>query len=155
MSDPASEPPDCKIGKGTKVWHYTNLYGCEIGEDCVIGSYVEIGKGVKIGNRCKIECRAFIPAGVVIEDEVFVGSGAIFTNDKHPKAVGDWEITPTLVKRGASIGAGAVIVCGVIIGEGAVVGAGAVVTKDIPAGMAVVGNPAGRISHHSTEWPRG
>ena len=147
--------PECKIGKGTKVWHYTNLFGCEIGEDCVIGSYVEIGKGVKIGNRCKVEARAFIPAGVVIEDEVFVGPGAIFTNDKHPKAVGDWEITPTLVKRGASIGAGAVIVCGVTIGEGATVGAGAVVTKDVPAGVTVVGNPAVRISHHSLEWPRG
>jgi acetyltransferase-like isoleucine patch superfamily enzyme len=92
---------------------------------------------------------------VVIEDEVFVGPGAIFTNDKHPKAVGDWEITPTLVKRGASIGAGAVIVCGVIIGEGAVVGAGAVVTKDVPAGMTVVGNPAVRISHSAPEWPQG
>jgi acetyltransferase-like isoleucine patch superfamily enzyme len=153
LTDPVH--PDCVIGKGTKVWHYTNLFGCEIGEDCVIGSFVEIGKGVKIGNRCKVEARAFLPAGVVIEDEVFVGPGAIFTNDKHPKAVGDWEITPTLVKRGASIGAGAVIVCGVIIGEGAVVGAGAVVTKDVPAGMTVVGNPAVRISHSAPEWPQG
>ena len=136
----------CKIGKGTKIRRYTNLYGCEIGEDCVIGSYVEIGKGVKIGNRCKVECRAFIPPGVTVEDEVFIGPGAIFTNDKHPKAVGDWKITPTLVKRGASIGAGAVIVCGVTIGESATVGAGAVVTEDVPAGATVVGNPARELS---------
>jgi acetyltransferase-like isoleucine patch superfamily enzyme len=136
------EHPDCKIGKGTKIWRYTNLYGCEIGEDCVIGSYVEIGRGVKIGNRCKVECRTFIPPGVTVEDEVFIGPGVVFTNDKHPKAVGDWKITPTLVKRGASIGAGAVIVCGVTIGESATVGAGAVVTRDVLPGVTVVGNPA-------------
>lgn len=133
---------DCKIGKGTRVWRFVNLYGCVIGENCVIGSYVEIGKDVQIGNRCKVECRVFIPPGVVVEDDVFIGPGVTFTNDKHPRAVGEWKIVPTLVKRGASIGAGAVIVCGVTIGEGAMVGAGAVVTKDVAPHTTVVGCPA-------------
>jgi acetyltransferase-like isoleucine patch superfamily enzyme len=133
---------DCVIGEGTVIRDYVNLYGCKIGRDCKIAAYVEIQRGVKIGDRCKVEAYAFIPSGVTIEDEVFIGPHAVFTNDLHPKAVGEWEITPTLVKKGASIGAGAVIVCGVTIGEGAMVGAGAVVTKDVPPGVLVVGNPA-------------
>jgi acetyltransferase-like isoleucine patch superfamily enzyme len=132
---------DCVIGEGTVIRDYVNLYGCKIGRDCKIAAYVEIQRGVKIGDRCKVEAYAFIPSGVTIEDEVFIGPHAVFTNDLHPKAVGEWEITPTLVKKGASIGAGAVIVCGVTIGEGAMVGAGAVVTKDVPPGVLVVGNP--------------
>jgi UDP-2-acetamido-3-amino-2,3-dideoxy-glucuronate N-acetyltransferase len=133
---------DCDIGEGTVVRDYVNLYGCKIGRDCKIAAYVEVQRNVVIGDRCKIEAFAFIPSGVKIEEEVFVGPHATFTNDLHPRAVGDWEITPTLVKRGASIGAGAVIVCGVTIGEGAMVGAGAVVTRDVPPGATVVGNPA-------------
>lgn len=131
-----------KVGKNTKVWDEKGLWGeYEIGDNCVIGKFVEIG-GAKIGNNCKIEAFAFIPPGVIIEDEVFVGPHVCFTNDKNPKAVGDWKITPTLVKKGASIGGNATIICGVTIGENALVGAGAVVTKDVPAGKTVVGNPA-------------
>lgn len=133
---------DCDIGEGTVVRDYVNLYGCKIGRDCKIAAYVEIQRGAVIGDRCKIEAFAFIPSGVKVEDEVFVGPHATFTNDLHPRAVGDWKITPTLVKRGASVGAGAVVVCGVTIGEGAMVGAGAVVTRDVPPGATVIGNPA-------------
>ena len=133
---------DCDIGEGTVIRDFTNLYGCKIGKDCKIAAYAEIQRGVTIGDRCKVEAFAFIPSGVTIEDEVFVGPHAVFTNDLHPRAVGDWSVTPTLVKKGASIGAGAVIVCGVTIGENAMVGAGSVVTKDVPPGTLVVGNPA-------------
>ena len=136
---------NCEIGEETIIRDFVNLYGCRIGNECRIAAFVEIQRGVTIGDRCKIEAFAFIPSGVTIEDEVFVGPHATFTNDLHPRAVGDWEITPTLVRRGASIGAGAVIVCGVTIGEGATVGAGSVVTKDVPPGVKVVGNPARRL----------
>ncbi len=133
---------DCEIGEGTVIRDFTNLYGCKIGRDCKIAAYVEIQRGVIIGDRCKVEAFAFIPSGVTIEDEVFVGPHAVFTNDLHPRAVGDWSVTPTVVKKGAAIGAGSVIVCGVTIGENAMVGAGSVVTKDVPPGTLVVGNPA-------------
>ncbi len=133
---------DAEIGEGTVVRDYVNLYGCRIGRDCKIGAYAEIQRGVTIGDRCKIEAFAFIPSGVTIEDEVFIGPHACFTNDRVPKAVGDWEVTPTIVKKGASIGANATIVCGITIGENALVGAGAVVTKNVPAGAVVVGSPA-------------
>lgn len=133
---------DCQIGDGTIIRDFVNLYGCRIGNDCRIAAFVEIQRGVVIGDRCKVEAFAFIPSGVTIEDEVFIGPRATFTNDLHPRAVGEWSITPTVVKRGASIGAGAIIVCGVTVGEGATIGAGAVVTKDVPAGATVVGNPA-------------
>jgi UDP-2-acetamido-3-amino-2,3-dideoxy-glucuronate N-acetyltransferase len=136
---------DCEIGEGTVVRDYVNLYGCRIGRDCKIAAYVEIQRNVAIGDRCKIEAFAFIPTGVTIEDEVFIGPRVTFTNDLYPKAVGDWDIVPTTVKKGASIGAGAVIVCGVTIGENALVGAGAVVTRDVPPGALVVGNPAHQI----------
>ncbi len=133
---------DAEIGEGTIVGHYVNLYGCKIGKNCKIASFVEIQKGVVIGDSCKIEAFAYIPTGVTIEDEVFIGPHACFTNDKRPKAVGEWEVVPTMVKKGVSIGANAVILCGVTIGESAMVGAGAVVTKDVPANAKVVGNPA-------------
>ncbi|MEE9151244.1 MAG: acyltransferase [Thermoplasmata archaeon] len=133
---------DAEIGEGTIVRHYVNLYGCKIGKNCKIASFVEIQKGVVIGDSCKIEAFAYIPTGVTIEDEVFIGPHACFTNDKRPKAVGEWEVVPTMVKKGVSIGANAVILCGVTIGESAMVGAGAVVTKDVPANAKVVGNPA-------------
>ncbi|MBU1159247.1 MAG: N-acetyltransferase [Candidatus Thermoplasmatota archaeon] len=133
---------DADIGEGTVVRDYVNLYGCKIGRDCKIAAYAEIQKGVIIGDRCKIEAFAFIPSGVTIEDEVFIGPHACFTNDRVPKAVGDWEVTPTVVKKGASIGANATIICGITIGENALVGAGAVVTKNVPEGAVVVGSPA-------------
>jgi acetyltransferase-like isoleucine patch superfamily enzyme len=133
---------DCEIGEDTVVRDFVNLYGCRIGKGCRIAAYVEIQRGVTVGDRCKIEAFAFIPSGVTIEDEVFVGPHACFTNDLMPKAVGDWSVTPTVVRRGASIGANATIVCGVTIGEHAMVAAGAVVTKDVPPGTIVVGSPA-------------
>ncbi len=133
---------DCDIGEGTVIRDFVNLYGCKIGKDCKIAAFAEVQRGVVIGDRCKVEAYAFIPSGVIVEDEVFIGPHAVFTNDLHPRAVGDWEVTPTLVKKGASIGAGAVVVCGVTIGEGALVGAGSVVTKDVPPYTLVVGNPA-------------
>lgn len=132
----------CDIGEGTVVRDYVNLFGCKIGRNCKIGAYAEIGRGVVIGDNCKIEAYAFIPPGVTIEDDVFVGPHVCFTNDKHPSAVGEWEVSPTLVRKGASIGANSTIICGVTIGEKALVGAGAVVTKDVPARTLVVGCPA-------------
>lgn len=142
-----------RLGKKTKIFHknLVNLYGCKIGDDCIIGAFVEIRDDVKIGNRVKIQAGAFIPDGVTIEDEVLIGPYAVFTNDLYPRATNpdgslkkeaDWEITPTLVKKKASIGANATIICGVIIGEGAIVGSGAVVTKNVPDWTIVAGNPA-------------
>lgn len=133
---------NCEIGEDTIVRDFVNLYGCKIGRGCRIAAYVEIQRGVTIGDRCKIEAFAFIPSGVTVEDEVFIGPHACFTNDRIPKAVGDWEATPTLVKKGASIGANATVICGVTIGENALVGAGAVVTKDVPANAVIAGCPA-------------
>lgn len=136
---------DAKVGEDTIVRDFVNLYGCRIGKGCRIAAYTEIQRGVTIGDRCKVEAFSFIPSGVTIEDEVFIGPHVCFTNDRRPRAVGAWEVTPTLVKKGASIGANATVVCGVTIGEGALVGAGAVVTKDVPAGAVVVGCPAKEI----------
>jgi len=132
-----------KVGEGTRVWDEKGLWGdYEIGRDCVIGKFVEIGDGVRVGDRCKVEAFAFLPPGVVLEDEVFVGPHVCFTNDRYPRAVGEWKKVETVVRRGASIGANATIICGVEIGEGAMVAAGAVVTKDVGVGKRVAGNPA-------------
>jgi len=133
---------EAEIGEGTIVYDQVNLYKCKIGEDCKIDSYVYIEGNVKIGDRCKIRPFVFIPSGVTVEDEVFIGPGVIFTNDKYPRAKGRWKMAKTLVKKGSSIGAGAVILPGVTIGCGAVVGAGSVVTKDVPDKAVVTGNPA-------------
>ncbi len=143
--------PDVKLGKDVRIFGFTNLYGCEIGNEVKIGTFVEIQKGARIGNRCKISCHTFICDGVVLEDNVFVGHNVTFTNDLYPRATNgdgtlqtdsDWKCIPTVVKRGASIGSGATLLCGITIGERAVVGAGSVVTKDVPASAVVAGNPA-------------
>ena len=142
--------PDVKLGRNVRIFGFTNLYGCEVGDDSKIGTFVEIQKGAKIGRRCKVSSHTFICEGVTIEDEVFIGHHVVFTNDLFPRATAngqlqtdaDWKCVPTLVKRGASIGSGAVLLCGITIGENSVVGAGSVVTKDVPANAIVAGNPA-------------
>ena len=143
--------PDVKLGRDVIIHHFVNLYGCEIGDGTRIGSFVEIQKRARVGSNCKISSHTFVCEGVTIEDEVFIGHGVTFINDKYPRATSangalqtddDWTVVPILVKRGASIGSGATILCGVTIGERAIVGAGAVVTRDVPADTTVVGNPA-------------
>ncbi len=143
--------PDVKLGQRVKIYAFTNLYGCEIGDDAKIGTFVEIQKGARVGKRCKISSHTFICEGVTIEDEVFVGHGVTFINDRFPRATNpdgslqteaDWKCVGTLVKKGASIGSGSTLLCGVTIGERAIVGAGSVVTKDVPEGAVVAGNPA-------------
>lgn len=143
--------PDVKLGQGVKIFSFVNLYGCEIGDGSKIGTFVEVQRGAKVGRRCKISSHTFICEGVEIEDEVFVGHGVTFTNDLIPRATNadgspqtdaDWKVEKTLIKKGASIGSGATLLCGITIGERAIVGAGAVVTKDVPPGMIVAGNPA-------------
>jgi UDP-2-acetamido-3-amino-2,3-dideoxy-glucuronate N-acetyltransferase len=142
---------DVRLGKDVTIFEFVNLYGCEIGDETRIGTFVEIQRGAKVGRRVKISSHTFICEGVEIADDVFVGHGVTFINDKYPRAVGasgalqtseDWKVVPTIVRRGASIGSGSTILCGVEIGEGAIVGAGRVVTRDVPAGTIVAGNPA-------------
>jgi acetyltransferase-like isoleucine patch superfamily enzyme len=143
--------PDVKLGQNVRIFSFTNLYGCEIGDDTKIGTFVEVQKGAKIGRRCKISSHSFICEGVTIEDEVFIGHGVMFTNDLFPRATNvggqlqteaDWHCVPTVVKHGASIGSNVTLLCGITIGERAMIGAGSVVTKDVPADSIVVGNPA-------------
>jgi len=142
---------NCKIGRDTIIREPVNLYKCKIGDNCKVGGFVYIEEGVKIGNNCKIRPFVFIPSGVTIEDGVFVGPGVTFVNDKYPRAVNpdgslkgdeDWKLVETVIKRGASIGAGATIMCGITLGEYAAIGAGAVATKDVPAKARGIGNPA-------------
>lgn len=143
--------PDVKLGEGVKIYAFVNLYGCEIGDGSKIGTFVEIQKGATIGKQVKVSSHTFICEGVTIEDEVFIGHGVMFINDKYPRSTTvsgqlqteeDWVCTPTLIKRGASIGSNATILCGVTVGEGAMVGAGSVVTRDVPPNTIVAGNPA-------------
>ena len=143
--------PDVKLGKDVRIYGFVNLYGCEIGDGSKIGAFVEIQKNVKVGKNCKISSHTFVCEGVEIEDNVFVGHGVMFINDKYPRAANpdgsiqteaDWKVVQTFVRKGASIGSGATILCGVSIGEGAIVGAGAVVTKDVLPGTVVAGVPA-------------
>lgn len=142
--------PDVKLGQGVRIYAFVNLYGCEIGDESKIGTFVEIQKGAKIGSRVKISSHTFICEGVTIEDEVFIGHGVMFINDKYPRSTAagqlqteeDWVCVPTLIKRGASIGSNATILCGVTVGEGAIVGAGSVVTHDVPPNTVAAGNPA-------------
>jgi acetyltransferase-like isoleucine patch superfamily enzyme len=144
---------DVKLGKDVKIFQpsLVNLYGCSIGDETKVGSFVEVQKNASIGARCKISSHSFVCEGVSIEDDVFIGHGVMFINDRRPRATAgdgklqteaDWECIPTLVEKGASIGTGAVIMCGVTIGAGAMVGAGAVVTRDVPGGATVAGVPA-------------
>lgn len=151
MDKPLQVSSDVVLGEDVKLFGFCNLYGCEIGDETKIGAFVEIQKGAKIGARCKISSHSFICEGVTIEDEVFIGHGVIFVNDRRPKAVNpdgllqtddDWDCQTTLVKKGASIGSGSTLLGGITVGENALVGAGSVVTRDVPAGMTVVGNPA-------------
>jgi acetyltransferase-like isoleucine patch superfamily enzyme len=141
------------LGKDVKIFHpsLVNLYGCSVGDDTKIGAFVEVQKGAAIGARCKISSHTFICEGVSIEDEVFIGHGVMFTNDLYPRAANpdgslqteaDWKVEVTRVRRGASIGSNATVLCGITIGEGAIVGAGAVVTKDVPDHAIVAGVPA-------------
>jgi acetyltransferase-like isoleucine patch superfamily enzyme len=142
---------DVKLGKNVRIYDFANLYGCEVGDDTKIGTFVEVQKGVKIGRRCKISSHSFICEGVTLEDEVFVGHNVTFINDRFPRACDsggalktekDWSCERTLVKRGASIGSSATLLCGITVGEQSIVGAGSVVTKDVPAYSIVAGNPA-------------
>lgn len=143
--------PDVRIGSGARIGAFVNLYGCTIGDETKVGPFVEIQKNASIGCRCKISSHTFICEGVTIEDECFIGHHVCFTNDPYPRATtadgalqgeADWKVVPTLVKRGASIGSGAVLLCGITIGENAVVGAGAVVTKNVGSNEIVAGVPA-------------
>jgi UDP-2-acetamido-3-amino-2,3-dideoxy-glucuronate N-acetyltransferase len=142
---------DVDLGEGVRIFSFVNLYGCRIGDESMIGAFVEIQRGATIGRRCKVSSHSFICEGVHIDDEVFVGHGVMFTNDKHPHATNsdgslqgrdDWHMLETHIYKRVSIGSGAVILCGITIGEGALIGAGAVVTKDVPAGAVVAGVPA-------------
>ena len=143
---------DVVCGKNVTIHHpsLVNLYGCRIGNQTKIGAFVEIQKGAVVGQRCKISSHTFICEGVAIEDDVFVGHGVVFINDRRPRATtdgrlqtdADWTVVPTRVGKGASIGSGATVMCGLTIGEGALVGAGAVVTRDVAPGTTVAGVPA-------------
>jgi acetyltransferase-like isoleucine patch superfamily enzyme len=142
---------DVKLGADVRLSKFINLYGCEIGDESKIGAFVEIQKNARIGKRCKISSHTFVCEGVVIEDNVFIGHGVTFTNDIFPRATtsdgnlqteADWKVEPTVVRKGASIGSGATLLCNLSIGENAIVGAGSVVTKDVPPNAVVAGNPA-------------
>jgi acetyltransferase-like isoleucine patch superfamily enzyme len=151
---------DVKLGRNVRIYGFVNLYGCEIGDETKIGTFVEIQKGAKIGDRCKISSHTFICEGVTIESEVFIGHGVTFINDQYPRATSangdlqtevDWQCQRTTVKRGATIGSGVTLLGGITVGENAMVGAGSVVTKDVPAGATVAGNPARIMNHFARE----
>lgn len=152
--------PDVKLGRDVKIFAFVNLYGCEIGDETKIGTFVEVQKGARIGNRVKVSSHTFICEGVTIEDEVFIGHGVMFINDKYPRSAtsngqlqteADWVCIPTLIGQGASIGSNATILCGVTVGEHAIVGAGSVVTHNVPPWSIVAGNPARVIRKLETE----
>jgi acetyltransferase-like isoleucine patch superfamily enzyme len=139
------------LGENVSLQDFINLYGCRIGDNTKIGPFVEIQKNVTVGRNCKIQSHSFLCEGVSIEDEAFIGHGVIFINDRYPRSAtasgalqteADWKVVPTVIKKGASIGSNATILCGVTVGEGAIVGAGSVVTKDVPPRTIVAGNPA-------------
>lgn len=151
MEDYQRISADVRLGENVRIFAFVNLYGCTIGDDSKIGAFVEIQKNARIGRAVKVSSHTFICEGVTIEDEVFIGHNVSFINDKYPRATSeggrlqtdaDWNVVPTVVKRGASIGTGSTILCGLTIGENAIVGAGSVVTKDVPANAVVAGVPA-------------
>ena len=151
MSDYRCIAADVRLGANVKIATFVNLYGCEVGANTKIGAFVEIQKNASVGNHCKISSHSFICEGVTIEDEVFIGHSVTFINDRYPRATtdsgelqteADWKVEATVVKRGASIGSGSTILSGVTIGERSIVGAGSVVTKHVPPGAVVAGNPA-------------
>jgi acetyltransferase-like isoleucine patch superfamily enzyme len=155
--------PDVKLGAGVKVFDFVNLYGCEIGDETKIGTFVEVQKHARIGRRCKISSHSFICEGVTIEDNVFVGHGVMFINDRYPRATTasgelqteqDWKVEATVIREGASLGSGATILAGIEVGAHAIVGAGSVVTKNVPAGTIVAGNPARVLRRLDSDLPK-
>ncbi len=151
MSEFTSVAADVKLGANVKLSKFINLYGCEIGDETKIGAFVEIQKNARVGKRCKVSSHTFICEGVDIEDNVFIGHGVTFTNDTYPRSTNsdgtlqtgvDWDVRPTVVRKGASIGSGVTLLCNLSVGENAIVGAGSVVTKDVPPNTIVAGNPA-------------
>jgi UDP-2-acetamido-3-amino-2,3-dideoxy-glucuronate N-acetyltransferase len=151
VDEPRKSLANVKVGQGVRIFNFVNAYGCSIDDNSKVGAFVEIQKGATIGKNCKISSHTFICEGVHIEDNCFIGHGVMFTNDLFPRATNpdgsqqtdaDWKLVETFVKKGASIGSNATIICGVTIGENALIGAGAVVTKDVPANTIVAGNPA-------------
>ena len=143
--------PDVKLGKDVRIYDFVNLYGCQIGDYSKIGTFVEIQKGSTIGKNCKISSHTFICEGVTVEDNVFIGHGVTFINDKYPRATNgagglqtevDWTCIPTKIEKGASIGSGSTLLCGITVGQNSIVGAGSVVIRDVPQNTIVAGNPA-------------
>ena len=154
IDEPRKSLVNVKVGKDVRIFNFVNAYGCTIDDNSKIGAFVEIQKDASIGKNCKISSHTFICEGVHIEDNVFVGHGVMFTNDLFPRATNkdgsvktekDWKLIETFVKKGASIGSNATIICGITIGENAMIGAGAVVTKNVPANTVVAGNPAKKV----------
>jgi UDP-2-acetamido-3-amino-2,3-dideoxy-glucuronate N-acetyltransferase len=154
---------DVRLGRNVRLNDFINLYGCSIGDDSRIGPFVEVQRNVVIGRNCKIQSHSFICEGVTIEDNVFIGHGVMFINDRRPRATtadgvlqteADWQLEPTRIGRNASIGSNATILCGVTVGEGALVGAGSVVTRDVPAHAVVAGNPARILDASDARTPR-
>jgi acetyltransferase-like isoleucine patch superfamily enzyme len=147
MSDPLQRiASDVVLGRDVRLGAFINLYGCTLGDGCMIGAFVEIQRDVTVGPRCRVQSHSFLCSGVTLEADVFVGHGVMFINDRHPSVAAaldrSWKLEPTLVRAGASIGSGALILCGVTVGAGATIGAGAVVTRDVPPGATVAGVPA-------------
>ena len=147
MSDPLQRiASDVVLGRDVRLGAFINLYGCTLGDGCMIGAFVEIQREVTVGPRCRVQSHSFLCSGVTLEADVFVGHGVMFINDRHPSVAAaldrSWKLEPTLVRAGASIGSGALILCGVSVGAGATIGAGAVVTHDVPPGATVAGVPA-------------
>lgn len=151
LEEPGKKIVNVKVGSNVRLFGFVNAYGCSIDDNSKVGTFVEIQKGASVGKNCKISSHSFICEGVHIEDNCFIGHGVMFTNDLFPRATNedgsqqtdaDWVLVETFVKKGASIGSNATILCGVTIGENALVGAGAMVTNDVPANAVVAGNPA-------------
>ena len=163
MSDSRRRPNICvsedvQLGERVRLSNFVNLYGCEIGDDTRVGAFVEVQRDARIGKRCKISSHTFICSGVTIEDEVFIGHNVVFINDRRPRATNangspqseeDWLLERTLIRRRASVGSGAIIMCGVEVGEGTMIGAGALVTRNVPPNCVVAGSPARILRYQS------